>query len=84
MALLLALVAGYPLIYHHLRALSEIQQVRNVFLVGKFDSKKFNQFIDDLLSDFSFKSVIYIQDDSKHNEAGVLFKHRPLLLKDNP
>lgn len=28
--------------------------------------------------------MAYIQDDSKHNEAGVLFKHRALLLKDNP
>lgn len=55
-----------------------------MFLVGKFDSKKFSQFIDDVLSDFSFKTVAYIQDDSKHNEAGVLFKHRALLLKDNP
>ncbi|CDW73894.1 adp-glucose pyrophosphorylase family protein [Stylonychia lemnae] len=77
-------IAGYPLIYHHLRSLSKIEQVQNVFLVGKYDPKKFTYFIDEILSQFSFKSVQYIHDDVPKNEIGVLFKYRDNFLLDNP
>lgn len=74
------IVAGYPLIYHHIRSLSQIEQVQHVFLVGKYDPKKFSHFIDDILSEFSFKTVQYIYDDVPKNEVGVIFKHRNRLL----
>jgi NDP-sugar pyrophosphorylase family protein len=77
-------IAGYPIIYHHIRSLSEVQQVQHVFLVGKYDEKKFSHFIDDLLTEFSFKTIKFIYDDIPKNEAGVLFKYRQQLLKDNP
>ena len=51
------LVAGYPIIYHHMRSLSEVEQVQHVFLVGRHDPKKFAHFIDDLLTEFSFKTI---------------------------
>ena len=69
-------VAGYPLIYHHCRALAEISQVRNVFLVGKYAPSSFNYFIESLYDEFIFNTIQYIVDDSPNNEAGVLFKHR--------
>eukprot|EP00347_Sterkiella_histriomuscorum_P012773 403367277 len=77
-------IAGYPLIYHHIRALSEVQQVQHVFLIGKYDPKKFYHFVDDVLSEFSFKTIQYIQDDTPKNEAGVLFKYRERILQDSP
>lgn len=70
------IVGGYPIIYHHIRSLSQIEQVQHVFLVGQYDAKKFSHFIDDILSEFSFKTVQYIQDHTPKNEGGVLFKYR--------
>ena len=70
------IVAGYPIIYHHLRSLSEIESVRHVFLVGKHDPKKFSHFIDECLTEFSFKTIQFISDEIPKNEAGVLFKYR--------
>jgi len=52
--------------------------------VGKYDEKKFSHFIDDLLTEFSFKTIKFIYDDIPKNEAGVLFKYRQQLLQDNP
>ncbi len=55
-----------------------------MFLIGKYDEKKFNYFIDSALSEFSFKNIKYIHDDIPKNEGGVLFKYRTQLLLDNP
>lgn len=77
-------VAGYPIIYHHMRSLSEIESVRHVFLIGKYEASKFNHFIEDILTEFSFKTVQYIQDEVPKNEGGILFKYRNKLLLDAP
>ena len=82
--LYMILVAGYPLIYHHVRALAEVSQVRNVFLVGKYAPTSFNYFIESLYDEFCFNTVQYISDDSPSNEAGVLFKYRMQFLVDEP
>ena len=50
-------VAGYPLIHHHCRALAEISQVRNIFLVGKYAPSSFNHFIESLYDEFCFNTV---------------------------
>src|SRR5437762_2244714 len=50
----LIIVAGYPIIYHHVLNLSKIDSIRNVFLIGNYDPKKFTHFIEDLLAEFSF------------------------------
>lgn len=81
---ILLLVAGYPLIYHHVRALAEISQVRNVFLVGKYAPTSFNYFIESLYDEFCFNTVQYISDESPNNEAGLLFKYRAQFLVDDP
>jgi mannose-1-phosphate guanylyltransferase len=53
--------------------------VQHVFLVGRHDPKKFAHFIDDLLTEFSFKTIQFIQ-----NEAGVIFKYKDRILLGNP
>lgn len=58
--------------------------MRHVFLIGNYDSKKFNHFIEDLYTEFSFKTIQFIQDDVPKNEAGVLFKYKNKILVDNP
>jgi len=58
--------------------------VQHVFLIGKYDPKKFNHFIDDLLTEFSFKTIQFIQDETPKNEGGVIFKYKNRILLDNP
>ena len=53
-------------------------------MIGRHDEKKFAHFIDDLLTEFSFKTVQFIYDDIPKNEAGVLFKYKDRVLLDNP
>ena len=72
------------MIYHHLRKLSEIEAVINVFLLGKYDEQKFNHFIEDMLIEFSFRSIQYIFDEVPRNEGGVLFTHKDKIMKDHP
>ncbi len=50
--------------------------MRHVFLVGKNDPKKFSHFIDECLTEFSFKTIQFISDEIPKNEAGVLLKYR--------
>jgi hypothetical protein len=41
------IVGGYPMIFHHLKALSNLAEVKNVFLLGgSYDEKKFRPFMD--------------------------------------
>lgn len=69
-------VAGYPLIWHHIRALSDLKQVKNIFLVGKYKASKFQYFIETLYDEFPVQQVQYIWDDVPGNEIGVLRKYK--------
>ena len=55
-----------------------------MFLVGRHDPKKFAHFIDDLLTEFSFKTIQFVHDDVPKNEAGVIFKYKDRILTDDP
>ena len=77
-------VAGYPLIYHHVKALSEISQIQNIFLIGKYSASSFSFFIESLYDEFCFKNIQYITDGTPNNEAGVLFKHKATLMIEDP
>ena len=52
--------------------------------MGKQDPKKFSHFIDECLTEFSFKTIQFISDEIPKNEAGILFKYRAHLLQDDP
>mmetsp|Transcript_10698 Transcript_10698/g.10813 ORF Transcript_10698/g.10813 Transcript_10698/m.10813 type:complete len:91 (+) Transcript_10698:3-275(+) len=43
-------IAGYPIIFHHIRRLSEMEQVRHVFLIGNYEQSKFTHFIEEILT----------------------------------
>lgn len=55
-----------------------------MFLVGRHDAKKYAHFVDDLLTEFSFKTIQFVNDDVPKNEAGIIFKYKDRLLLDNP
>lgn len=78
-----SIVGGYPIIFHHLKALSRLAEVKNVYLMGYYDEKKFFPFIDYVKTLFNYK-VSYVQEEIPFNTTGALFYYKDLLLKDKP
>ena len=57
------LVGGYPMIFHHLKALSNLAEVKNVFLLGgSYSEKKFLPFLDQVRTQFNFKTT-FIEEE---------------------
>ena len=77
------LVGGYPIIFHHLKALSRLAEVKNVYLMGFYDEKKFLPFIDYAKTLFNYK-IAYVQEEIPFNTTGALLYYKDLLLKDKP
>lgn len=43
------------MIFHHVKALSSLAEVKNVYLMGYYDNKKFIPFLDYVRTLFNFK-----------------------------
>jgi len=57
------IVGGYPMIFHHLKAMSNLAEVKNVFLLGgSYDEKKFRPFMDQVRTQFNFK-ITFIEEE---------------------
>lgn len=48
-------VAGRPFLWHHLRALSQLQCVKEVFIVGFYEAPLFADFIDEARQTFALR-----------------------------
>ena len=83
------LVGGYPMIYHHLQALSKLSSqylVKHVFLHGKYLVEDFLPFIDQVIDQFDF-TIEYIQEeDVASQRIGIpaLYKHKQKIMRENP
>ena len=55
-----------------------------MFLVGRYTAAAFTYFIESLYDEFSFQTVQYISEDQPNNEAGILFRHKEILMENNP
>jgi hypothetical protein len=64
--------------------LSELKQVKYIFLVGKYKPSKFQYFIETLYDEFPLTQVQYIKDDLPENEIGVMMKHKEQLMIGDP
>ncbi|CDW89701.1 mannose-1-phosphate guanylyltransferase [Stylonychia lemnae] len=76
-------VGGYPLIFHHIKALSNLAEIHHVFLMGSYDDKKFVPFMDYVKTQFNF-DIHYIQEHIEFNTPGGLFLYKDIIMKDNP
>lgn len=45
-------VAGHPIIWHHLEALSKVEGLQEVLLIGFYEDTVFDRFIENLSRDF--------------------------------
>ena len=71
------------MIFHHVKALSNLAEVKNVYLMGYYDNKRLIPFLDYVRTLFNFK-IHYIQEEIPYNTAGALFYYKEQILLDNP
>lgn len=77
-------VAGYPTIYHHIDALSQIEAVKEIFLMGFYQpSDGLNRFLANAQSEFKVP-VRYLQEYKSLGTAGGIYHFRDLISSGNP
>ncbi|KAL1926209.1 hypothetical protein VTP01DRAFT_6074 [Rhizomucor pusillus] len=77
-------VAGAPIISHHLAALSKIEGLKEVLVIGFFEDNVFARFIDDAASEFPNLHVRYLREYQALGTAGGLYHFRDEIMRGNP
>ncbi|CAN8097718.1 unnamed protein product [Discula destructiva] len=77
-------VAGHPIIYHCLTAVSKVPSVHEVYLIGYYDESVFRDFIKDASIAFPNLSIKYLREYQALGTAGGLYHFRDAILKNKP
>lgn len=77
-------VAGYPSIYHHIDALSRVESVKEIYLMGYYQpSDGLNRFLTNAQSEFKIP-IRYLQEYKSLGTAGGLYHFRDIISSGNP
>lgn len=77
-------VAGFPSIYHHIDALSRIDSVKEIYLMGFYQpSESLNRFITNAQAEFK-TPIKYLQEYKSLGTAGGVYHFRDVLKSGNP
>lgn len=77
-------LAGYPIIYHHIGALSQIEAIKEIYLMGYFQpSEELTRFIANAQNDFKIP-IRYLQEYKSLGTAGGIYHFRDVLRSGNP
>ncbi|CAG8437104.1 2274_t:CDS:2 [Funneliformis mosseae] len=77
-------VAGHPIIWHHLEALSKIEGLKEVLLIGFFEDSIFHRFIDDAAREFPKINIRYLREYQSLGTAGGLYHFRDEIQRGDP
>ncbi|GAA5843108.1 hypothetical protein JCM3766R1_005240 [Sporobolomyces carnicolor] len=77
-------VGGRPIIWHSLVALSHLEGLNEVYLIGFYPEEVINPFVKDAAKDFPNLSIKYLREYQSLGTAGGLYHYRDVLLKGNP
>ncbi|PSR78356.1 nucleotide-diphospho-sugar transferase [Coniella lustricola] len=77
-------VAGHPIIYHCLTAVSKVPSVHEVYLIGYYDESVFRDFLKDASTAFPKLSIKYLREYQALGTAGGLYHFRDAILKGKP
>ena len=77
-------VAGHPIIWHCLRAVTKVPGIREVILVGYYDEGVFRDFIRDSAKEFPQIRIQYLREYQALGTAGGLYHFRDAILKGRP
>ncbi|EXJ95483.1 mannose-1-phosphate guanylyltransferase [Capronia coronata CBS 617.96] len=77
-------VAGHPIIWHCLQAVSKVPDIKEVILIGYYDESVFRDFIKDSSKEFPQIKIQYLREYQALGTAGGLYHFRDAILKGKP
>ncbi|GAA5821424.1 hypothetical protein JCM10212_002340 [Sporobolomyces blumeae] len=77
-------VGGRPIIWHSLVALSHVEGLNEVYLIGFYDEAVINPFVKEASKDFPNLTIKYLREYQALGTAGGLYHYRDALLRGNP
>ncbi|CAB4434384.1 unnamed protein product [Rhizophagus irregularis] len=77
-------VAGHPIIWHHLEALSKIEGLKEVLLIGFYEDSIFQRFIDDATREFPKINIRYFREYQSLGTAGGIYHFRDEIQRGDP
>ncbi|KAF8458213.1 nucleotide-diphospho-sugar transferase [Kalaharituber pfeilii] len=78
-------VAGHPIIWHCLKALTKLPSIKEVLLIGYYEEHVFTSFIQEWRNEFGqFSSIKYLREYQALGTAGGLYHFRDAVLRGNP
>jgi mannose-1-phosphate guanylyltransferase len=77
-------VAGYPLLHHHLAALSRVQHLSTVYLIGFFEDAVLADALKSFHRAFPKLTIRYLREYQSLGTAGGLYHFRDEILRQEP
>ncbi|KAJ1986313.1 hypothetical protein GGI25_000778 [Coemansia spiralis] len=77
-------VGGNPIIWHQIKALSEVNDLKEIILLGFFEDFIFRPFLNKCQEEFPEISFKYLREYSQLGTAGGFFHFRDQILRGNP
>lgn len=77
-------IAGRPMIWHHIQALSKVEGLSEVLLIGFYDDAVMAPFVKDASRDFPNLVIRYMREYTSLGTAGGLYHFRDAILKGSP
>jgi mannose-1-phosphate guanylyltransferase len=77
-------VAGHPIIWHCLKAVSKVPDIKEVILIGYYEENVFRDFIKDSSKEFPQIKIQYLREYQALGTAGGLYHFRDAILKGKP
>ncbi|KAG9292846.1 hypothetical protein G9A89_016208 [Geosiphon pyriformis] len=74
-------VAGHPIIWHHLEALSKVEGLREVLLVGFYEDSVFSSFLEEAAREFPKVNVRYLREYTSLGTAGGIYHFRDQIMR---
>ncbi|KAG5460731.1 MAG: nucleotide-diphospho-sugar transferase, partial [Olpidium bornovanus] len=76
-------VAGHPVVYHHIAALSRVPHLVEILIIGFFEDSVFAGFVESVNSEFGVP-VRYLREFQALGTAGGLYHFRDEILRGHP
>ncbi|KAL9113583.1 MAG: hypothetical protein Q9227_002321 [Pyrenula ochraceoflavens] len=77
-------VAGHPILWHCLKAVTKVSGIKEVILVGYYEESVFRDFIKDSSREFPQLRLQYLREYKALGTAGGLYHFRDAILKGRP
>lgn len=77
-------IAGSPMIYHHIAALSKVPGMKEILLVGFYEQSVLDRFLTEVQMEFYNINIRYLREYQALGTAGGLYHFRDELMRGNP